>query len=372
MPVAGASVSGTWGANGLDWDEVVAVREKEPERLWRNEGAMEPWGDHRALTDADGRFSLPVPGRKAALLAYDRERRRGALIQFDPAHLETVVEARLQPLVRLVGTTRASAGGPPLPWTGTTLSVPYDPSAPLRFRRMSVCGSFRGRFEFRVPPGTYAIDATCDEPHFATVETQAVTVAAGQSEVDLGALVLRPSLGLTDRINRAKANGTWGNFRDHYGKRPPAWHLTDARGVGRDATLDDFRGRWVVLYFWSPGCAPCLGKDLPELMAFYEAHRPQRDRFEILAFCCDFSETLQSLPELDRKLADVRKAVWGGKRLPFPVLLDNTFQTYERFGLDGTGATSLLLIDPDGRLTRGDLKTLAGTLGPVEAKSPPR
>ena len=119
---------------------------------------------------------------------------------------------------------------------------------------------------------------------------------------------------------------------------------------------------WVVLYFWSPRCSPCLGKELPELMAFYEAHKAQRDRFEVLAFCCDFEERLKDIAGLEKELEPVKKAVWGGKVLPFPVLLDNTFQTYERFGLEGSGVSNLLLIDPEGKLVEGDLKTLAGNL----------
>jgi hypothetical protein len=124
-----------------------------------------------------------------------------------------------------------------------------------------------------------------------------------------------------------------------------------------------------VLYFWGPNCAPCLGKEVPALMAFYAAHAAQRDRFEILAFCCDFSETLPDIAALERHLEDVKKAVWGGKDLPFPVLLDNTFQTYERFGLEGKGVSNTLLIDPEVRLVEGDLKTLEEKLAHLDESS---
>jgi peroxiredoxin len=195
-------------------------------------------------------------------------------------------------------------------------------------------------------------------------------VTGGEKEVNLDALVLRPFVGLQDRIDRAKAQGTWGNYKENFGKRPPPWHLTDAKGIPKDADLADFRGKWVVLYFWSPGCAPCLGKQLPELMAFYETHKRQRDRFEILAFCCDFSETLRSIAELEKRLEAVKKAVWGGKDLPFPVLLDSTFQTYVWYGLEGNGVSNILLIDPEGKLADGDLKTLTETLGRLKETSP--
>ncbi len=165
-PVPGASVSGTWGANGLDWDQVVAIRDAEPEGLWQDEGKMEPWGEVRVVTDADGRFSIPAPGhRKDALLAYDRERRRGAVIVFDPEHPEGPVEARLRPLVRVFGTTRLAGAETPMEWSCVYLNLPSDEGSPLAFRRMAICGSFEARFAFLVPPGTYEIGASSEDPH---------------------------------------------------------------------------------------------------------------------------------------------------------------------------------------------------------------
>ena len=90
--------------------------------------------------------------------------------------------------------------------------------------------------------------------------------------------------------------------------------------------------------------------------------RAQRDRFEILAFCVDVSETFPDIAALEKHLANVKRAVWGGKDLPFPVLLDNTFQTYERFGFEGN-APNTVLIDPEGKLVEGGLKDLETTLG---------
>lgn len=69
---------------------------------------------------------------------------------------------------------------------------------------------------------------------------------------------------------------------------------------------------------------------------------------------------MQTMADLDRKLKPVAKAVWGGKELPFPVLLDNTYKTMESFGVEFFGA--ILLIDPTGRLVQGDERTLAAIL----------
>ena len=360
LPVAGAGVSAYWAANGLDWDQVVALGNKEPEKLWRNEGKMAPWGDVRPpVTDADGRFSIPAPRRMKTLMIYDRERRHGAVVVFDPKRPEVPIEVRLAPLVRIFGTNRLSGPDGPLQWTCTYLNLPYEENDPLNGSRMAICGSYQARFDFLVPPGRYDLSASSDSPSSATLESRSVTITADQKEVDLGGLVLRPRRGgVQNLIDRAKAKGTWGDYKQNFGKQPPPWHLTDAKGVAKDAKLSDFKGKWAVLYFWGPNCSPCLGKELPELMAFYEAHKAQRDRFEILAFCCDFGETLPDIPALERQLEHVKKAVWGGKDLPFPVLLDNTFQTCERFGLEGKGVSNTLLIDPEGKLVEGDLNVL--------------
>jgi hypothetical protein len=116
--------------------------------------------------------------------------------------------------------------------------------------------------------------------------------------------------------------------------------------------------------FWGFGCVPCLKTGLPKLVKFYEDHKDQRDRFEILAICVDPDGEVKSMAEVDRRLEPIVQHVWGGKRLPFPILLDPTFQTWERFGLLGMG--DVLLFDPEGRLVKGDETVLAEKLRQAE------
>jgi thiol-disulfide isomerase/thioredoxin len=130
--------------------------------------------------------------------------------------------------------------------------------------------------------------------------------------------------------------------------------------VSKDARIADFRGKWVLIDFWGLSCRPCLSKGLPELMKFYEEHAAQRDQFEILSICIDYDGELKSMADIDRALAPIVKHVWGGESLRFPILLDPTFKTWERFGLPGLG--TVILIDPEGKLMKGDETVLAEKL----------
>ena len=66
---------------------------------------------------------------------------------------------------------------------------------------------------------------------------------------------------------------------------------------------------------------------------------------------------MKSIADVDKALEPIVKPIWGGKSLPFPILLDPTFKTWERFGLPGLG--TVVLIDPEGKLMKGDEAVLA-------------
>ena len=80
-------------------------------------------------------------------------------------------------------------------------------------------------------------------------------------------------------------------------------------------------------------------------MDLYEAHEKHRDKFEIIAF---HDGRVKDFPELDKKLESIKKSVWGGKDLPFPILLDASGETIKTFGIDKFPTT--ILIDPEGKL----------------------
>ena len=100
---------------------------------------------------------------------------------------------------------------------------------------------------------------------------------------------------------------------------------------------------------------------MPGLIDLYEAHKKDRDKFEILAF---HDGTVKDFAELDKKMERPRNRYWGGHDLPFPILLDATGQTIKEWGVRGFPTT--LLIDPEGKLVgEAQAKELEEKLPPL-------
>lgn len=41
---------------------------------------------------------------------------------------------------------------------------------------------------------------------------------------------------------------------------------------GRQHTLSEYRGKWVIINYWATNCPPCL-QEIPELEEFYRRHK---------------------------------------------------------------------------------------------------
>ncbi len=145
-------------------------------------------------------------------------------------------------------------------------------------------------------------------------------------------------------------------FRKMFGKPAPEIAATDL-DTGRPVKLADFRGKVVVLEFWGYWCGVC-NVNMPRLL---ELKRKFEGRPLVILALHD--QSVQSRAAYDRKIGAVRERLWGGRDLPFRVLLDRpdpkkpedrnpegTGTTTERYGI--TGFPTLYVIDRDGTMIR--------------------
>jgi len=316
-PVAGAEIGPFWNADG---PKMMAIG--------------------GGKTDADGRFqqSFEFYGRPGALLAIDPDRKAGGLVVVDPAKVPDSIEIRTTPLVRVRGdfSCRELGKRPEV-----AIVYMYLGAGPEKIRLAQCLARGEPKFEFRLPVGDYGLHGYSSDDYKQV--NRKLTLGVDKTDLDLGTIDLPASpLGKL------------------YGKEPPPLHVTDARGIGKDVKLSDFKGKWVVLDFWGYWCGPCVGRSLPSLMEIHEEYAEHRDKFVILAF---HDKQAKDFDELDAKLAPIIRDVWQGKPLPFPILLDSTGQTVEDYGIVHWPTT--ILIDPEGRLVRGEEGTLIQHLPPI-------
>ena len=357
QPVAGVDVSSFWGANGTRRNASGQPLKlpADVQEYWAHVGEMEPQF-HPGKSAADGKFSIRTLAETHHVMALDSERKRGGIAVFPKGHESEPIEISLGPLVKVRGRF-AGTEGKPLPWSHASLNLPTDPTRPLDHMPVAFGGSHESRFEFLVPAGRYVLEFTGHTtPAVELNPSKMISLTLEVPEVDLGVLRLSAVVRNSSRKDEAKASGRWADTNTLYGRPSPDWQASDARGIDKQARPADFRGKWVLLKFWGTTCTPCLRSGLPRLQKFDEEHAKQRLQFEIITICLDPEGELKSMADLDRVLEPIVKHVWNGKRLSLPVLLDSSFTTWERFGLNGMGQT--MLIDPDGNLREGDEETL--------------
>jgi hypothetical protein len=191
--------------------------------IWMAEhDGMKPY--QGVTTNAEGRFVLPIAfrGRKHGLMALHKDRRIGGLVLMDERVAEKPAEIKLVPLVHVYGRVFCKELNKPPAWIN--VFVFCDSCYLLRW------SSSDAAYSFRIPPGDYRLRTSA--PDCQAVET-AISLKADSRDVEIKTMEVPASI-----IVR------------HKGKTPPAWHVTDARGVTKDVKLSDFKGKWVLLEFW--------------------------------------------------------------------------------------------------------------------------
>ncbi len=359
-----------WSSNGNLWDEngdsIQTGGDGERKTWWEEEGAIVPCPRYLATRLAGGAFTVKIEeNSQASVFATDATRRRGGLVSVQKIAADKPVTIALHPLTRVTGKVFCPEANRTPGETMAVVHPPRDVKGSLQFTQ---CGSLKGEFSFLLPPGCYDLDISSSKPNARmpkprerqTIDAPVdmpknrsgirVEVPVGHGHLDVGTL----NVVLEESLERHA-------YPRLYGKRAPELSITDARGAPKSVKLADYRGKWVLLDFWGLTCVPCIEEGLPKLARFYEEHAADRDRFEILAICGNWNQEAKTIQEFERLVAPIVEKVWGGKQLPFPVLIDGDEQTFESYGVEGVPV--VLLIDPEGNVVKdGDETMLAKKL----------
>ena len=307
--------------------------------------------DGGTKTDADGSFEFETAfyDRPIALVAMSADRKIGGLVTVAPikASGEPIksklpptlapVEIKLGPLIRVHGNLDFPELNKDTDWILVTMSVGSEEILVAEYI------ASHAAFDLRLPANEYLFEVS-GSYELQQVERK-LTLKTDQPDLDLATIHLEAT-----------------PLAKMYGKEPPPLHITDARGISKGIKLSDFPGKWVILDFWGYWCGPCVGRSLPNLMEIYDEHPEDRDKFVVLAF---HSKDIASFEELDPKLKPIIESTWGGRELPFPILLDSTGQTVETYGISIWPTT--IAINPEGKVVRGGEYTFEKTLPKIPA-----
>ncbi len=319
-------------------------------------------------SDEQGKVTVKkaqVPDGKAqGFYVFHEERRLVAFQELTPS-MGKELRIELTPACHVYARLNSEALqniGWPLAWTNVYLF--------WKGHRLLSHDSDRRQMEFWVPPGTYQLsaygagrrDAPDQQVFSADTETKelTVTVAGGQTELDMGVIDLKPD----------QVAGMIGK---------PAPELQGIRGWknGKSVKWSELRGRYVILDFWGYWCGPCL-QAMPKLMELHDALGGKG-----LVVIAVHDASVASIEEMESKTQRAREKYWGGRDLPFLIALDGESKTAKESQrvhgttMDAYGIQHLptpLLIDREGRI-QGAInihtakEVLAGLLG-IEPAEP--
>ena len=319
------------------------------------------------VSDQSGEFSFESEHSSLGILAMDSSAERGAIALRHDLVKTDGNEIRISRLTQVTCRFPKMFQSREIERIYLTLCLEEVASQPLADTRLVYIAGVRDEYSFKLPSGSYRLELTAYTTGSPSLElglADSVNFKVdGQTQVELGEFQLRiytdPELAYARQIRalRERQLSNESESRDAlFGRIAPSWISIDGSGLDHRANIEALRGKWVLLEFWGLNCLPCLKEGIPNLIDFYERNERHRDRFEVIGLFLDLTGNIDSVDSLQVKLEPISKNVWGGKAISFPIVIDNTFSNWERYAIQGLG--DCLLIDPDGRVVRGDLDTL--------------
>ncbi len=249
-----------------------------------------------------------------------------AIAQVDLSASTRPFDVTLVPECRVTGTLACAEfakRGRKLDWTNVYLSVGK--------KRLMWCASEdKGSFHFFLPPGQYNLDAYGT---YLKDTYETITVPAGKRELTVRMEVPATRFALLQGLPAP-------NLRDI-----AAWKNS------QPLKLSDLRGKCVLVDFWGYWCNPCV-QGMPWLFRLHD--RFASEGLVVIGIHVDESTTgpwVESVPKLDEKLSTIRKELWNGRDIPFPVALvrhERPCPVVEDYGINGYN--TCLLIDRRGNV----------------------
>ena len=203
-------------------------------------------------------------------------------------------------------------------------------------RRIGFTMSASGKLDFLLPAGEYQVQVYGNE--LMGRATTKLVVPDDRSEYTAPPVTLPPS-----------------GFLALLGK--PAPELAGGVGwKGEPVKLADLKGQYVLLEFWGWWCNPCV-EHMPVLIELHEKFRGKG--VTVVGVHLDADGEITTAAQLDGKLVSCKAGVWGGKDLPFPVILASgkklgrgenapRGELAQLYGIQGYPST--VLIDPQGKV----------------------
>jgi thiol-disulfide isomerase/thioredoxin len=285
---------------GADVGICATISGRSPEFASEDGTQWRYW--RHARSDAAGRAKLDDPRgllRGQGVFARHEARHISAVASVDPGKLAEPLKLTLVPETTIKCQVRCEA----LEKRGRSI-LPASAGVEFENKRVLIVSDEAGQFRIQLPPGTYEL-AFDTRGHQTENVTRPIVVSRQGEAIDLGPIDL-PATKIELMV----------------GKVAPMIPDVVAWKNGPPVTLTALRGQVILLDFWGHWCGSCVA-DMPKMFELHGRYRGQG--LAIVGIHDDRSDDeagrIDTCAKLDEELAEVRRGIWGGRDIPFPVAL---------------------------------------------------